>query len=166
MAQQEQWTQKSRAERNAKELEAICKLIDEGPNESTVKSDKDPLSRLITLCSMTGGTDSLRDYIRELLLTGMIRGLPQRLLVYAGKGKFGVFDSPIAREFERKQILINQPIAITIALAFGEKKRASQLLRRIQRWKGQFEKLYGEEVTEGINKKELARELEFLKGSC
>ncbi|MCX6787550.1 MAG: hypothetical protein NT108_00060 [Candidatus Kaiserbacteria bacterium] len=75
----------------------------------------------------------------------------------------GIFDSCVAKEYERNQILIYQRMAIRIALKLGEKKRARQLYRRQQRWKEQFEKLYEEPVRKGCNKKELAQHLRLSR---
>ncbi len=157
-----QHTHKSRTERYAKELEDICRLIEKGPNESTVENETDPIPRLLTLCNFIKGTDVLKEYVRELLMTGVMTGFPQRLLVNSKKGAFGLFNQPVTEQFERMQILINQPIAMKIALRFGEKKRAHQLYRRIHRWKKEFEKKYGKKVEAGIDMKELDRQLNYL----
>ncbi|MDE1919627.1 MAG: hypothetical protein KGH56_02910 [Patescibacteria group bacterium] len=151
----------SRPERFAGEFEAIFRLIGEGPlNESSAENGKGAISRLLTLCSLMRGTDTLKAYVRELLMTGMLTGFPQHLLVCVGKGEFGVFDLPVAREFERLQILVNQPVAMRIALAAGEKKKARKLHRRLVRWREQFEKLYGEPVGKGIDMSVLQKQLE------
>lgn len=157
-----QHTHKSRTERYAKELEDICRLIEKGPNESTVENETDPIPRLLTLCNFIKGTDVLKEYVRELLMTGVTTGFPQRLLVNSKKGAFGLFNQPLTEQFERMQILVNQPIAMKIALRLGEKKRARQLYRRIQLWRKEFEKKYGEKVEYGIDMCELERQLKYL----
>ena len=158
-----------RAERYATELEALC-VSGEGLEESIAENQADSISRisrLLTLCSLMHGTDAFREYIRELLMTGMLTGFPKLLLVHVEKGEFGIFDLPVAMEFERIQILFKQPTAIRIALAAGEKKRARKLYRRLFRWKAQFEKLYGEPAEKGVDgeahKKELERRRESYR---
>lgn len=150
------FVKESRREQYAAELKAVCELIDEGPSKSSVGDEKGHLSRLITLCSMVGGTESLRDHLRNMLMTGMMHGLPKHLLIDPEKGP---------KEFERKQILVNQLFAIQIALALGYKKRAKKIARCRERWRRQFKEVYGEPVESGVNMEELARDLKSLKGT-
>lgn len=153
---QRDWAKKSpvpRITRNTKELLFIYKHIRKGLNECSVESETDILSELLTLCNSIRGTELLKEHIRDLLMAGTLTGFPS-----------GIFDSCVAKEYERNQILIYQRMAIRIALKLGEKKRARQLYRRQQRWKEQFEKLYEEPVCKGCNKKELAQHLR-LSGS-
>ena len=146
------------------ECEEICKLIDEGPNGSVDKIGADLLSRLITLCSFMPGTSCLRDYVHDLLAAGVIGGFPRQLLINTAKEEYGIFELPAAKEFERMQILINQPIAIKNAFKLGDKDRGKRLLRRLRRWQTEFEKVYDEPVHQGVNMKQLSRHLQLIGG--
>ncbi|TSC76741.1 MAG: hypothetical protein G01um101429_1131 [Parcubacteria group bacterium Gr01-1014_29] len=151
-----------RAKRYARELEALCE--DEGSEGSGTGNQAD-ISRLLTLCSLMHGTDAFREYVRDLLMDGILTGFPKLLLVHVKKGEFGIFDLPVAMEFERMQILFGQPRAISIALAAGEKKRARKLYRRLVRWRVQFEKLYGECAEKGVGREARKKELERRRES-
>lgn len=156
-------TSREERERCARELVKICKFFDEGPqDEFVVENSTDYISQLLHLCSLIHGTDSLKEYVQELLVTGMLTRLPQLLLVDIEKDAFGLFNPRTAKEFERMQILIYQLIAIRIALAADEEEIAAQLYRRLDRWKKQFKILYGESAEHGISKDELARLPDFI----
>lgn len=136
----------TREERYTRELRTVCALIGKG------KGDKDSLPWLSTLCNLVRGTDSLRWYLAELLKSG-VSGveLPEYLS--------GIYYPNAAREFERKKILIDLPVAMRISAAHGEKKRARRLFRRIQTWEKEFEKQYGQKAANSAKMTELEREL-------
>ena len=154
----------SRFQGYAKECEKICKLIDEGPNGSVIENSTDSLSRLITLCSFMRGTSCLRDYVHDLLAAGVIGGFPRQLLINVAKGEYGIFELPAAKEFERKQILVDQPIAIKTAIRLGANEKAKRLNERLQCWKEEFEKLYGEPAHKGVDMEDLSRHLQMISG--
>lgn len=161
-----QWAKEpkiSLAERRAKELEAICEVSEERMVASMQSNEDSPLARLRTLCSLIRGTDSLKEYVLELLETNTVQGFPRQLLVRAEKGEFGIFDLPVAQQFERYQILIAQPAEMEKCLQSRDKSRAAELCSRIKRWKMQFEKLYEEPVESGVSKKELTRHLRHIR---
>lgn len=146
-----QWAKKPatlRTTRNKEELRTLYKRIREGLAEHSTETEADILSELLTLCNSIRGTELLKEHVRDLLMAGTLTGFP-----------IGIFDSCVAKEYERNQILIYQRMAIRIALKLGEKKKARQLYRRQQRWKEQFEKLYEEPASTGCSKKELVRHL-------
>lgn len=157
---QREWARKpweSLAERRAEEFEALCKSIDERRSASKTRNDEESCDRLRTLCSLTPGTESLREHILCLLRGGGLKRLPAILRVRVEKKQYGIFARPTAQEFERFQILIKLPIERKEALESGDTKRAGCLALRIRQWKKQFEKLYGEPATNGTNADELAR---------
>jgi hypothetical protein len=149
---QRQWAQKSwksLAQRRAEELEDICKTNNGSSHD-----------RLRTLCSLTHGTDSLKEYLQELLesslKTNRVRRLPRLLLVNVTKGSFGLFNQSLAqesiKEYERIRILIKQPVEIKKSLQCGDTKRTKYLRRRLVRWKKEFETRYKESVSKGFTK--------------
>lgn len=105
----------------------------------------------------------------SLLKTNELKKLPRLLLINVKKGVFGLFNQSLAqeliKEYERMQILIKQPAEMGIAHRCGNKKRAEYLYRRTRKWREEFEKLYKESVTSGLNKKELSRYLKQVKQS-
>ena len=165
---QRQWAKeprKSLAERRAEELEVICKTIDERPRAPEVQDDEGSYGRLRTLCSLTPGTESLKEYIQGLLKSNPLKGLPELLRVRVEEKQFGIFDLPIAQKFERFQILIKQPAEMERALRSGDEKMAMELHLRIEKWKEQFERLYEESVDRGANIKEVVHQLKRLNES-
>ncbi len=173
---QRQWTReswKSRAQRNAEELEAICKTFGERPGNSAVQGVESIDDRRRSLCNAILGTDSLKEYVLELheslLKTNELKKLPRLLLINVRKGVFGLFNQSLAqeliKEYERIQILIKQPTEIGRARRCGDKKRSEYLYRRTKKWREEFEKLYKEPVTSGLSKKELSRYLKHINQS-
>ena len=144
-----------RAERNAREVDRICRSIQKGPGTSVTGFDEVSLSMLRTLCVLVPGTESLREYVRELFETlchtGELGKLPKGLDINIENGAFGLFNREHAREFERKQILDTQPAEMKKALEVGDRKKAKELRARINRWKERFEKVYGEKVEREVN---------------
>lgn len=156
---QREWARepkKSLAERRAEELEVICDTL------PAVQSSEDSRERIRTLCSLTAGTDSLKAYVQELLETSTLGGFPHLLRVRIEKKQYGIFDLSIAQEFERLQILIKQPAEMEKALRSGDKIRAEKLRLRIEQWKKEFERLYEEPVSRGVNIEEVAQQIKRL----
>lgn len=169
---QREWARmswKSLPARRAEELEALCEAISKDP----MRSDKDSCGQLRTLCRLTLGTESLKEHIQELLesllKTNRLKRLPRLLLVNVEKKSFGLFNHQLAqeqiKEYERIQILIKQPIGIRKALQRGDTEKATYLRLRTERWKEQFEKLYGEPVDHEVNTETVTQEINRLTES-
>ncbi|TSC70094.1 MAG: hypothetical protein G01um101449_446 [Parcubacteria group bacterium Gr01-1014_49] len=119
---------------------------------SSVPSTKIPW--ISVLCALLRGTDTLREYLLELFSASQLRGVSRVLVEDVAKGNLGL---PMVREFERKQILVDQPLALHIALAKGEKGKARKLQHRLARWRVQFQEVYGEPPETGANRSVLKR---------
>lgn len=158
-----------RRTRYACELKQLCSLLAEGP-KGFENRDQDPISRIVTLCNFIDGTNCLREFIQELLMTGMAANLPDQMQIFIRQSieqspdkELGLFSEPVIKEFERLQILVQQPLAVKFALLLNRKKKAGRLLRRIPRWWRQFEEKYGEPPHAGVNIKTLERDLGFVR---
>jgi len=106
------------------------------------------------LSSMLRGTDTLQKYLLEMFSAGQLEGVSRVLIEDVAKGNIGL---PMVQQFERKQILVDQPLALHIALAKGEGKKARALRHRLARWRVQFQKVYGEPPETGVNLSVLER---------
>lgn len=161
---QRRWTQdswKSIPQQRAEELEAICKEIVRRSRlkKRFVSDDGNSHDRLRSLCNLIHGTDELKDYVFELLESGELKGFPRLLFIAAAKGLFGLFDLLTTKQYERLQILYNQPAAIEKALQSGDWLKAARLQERNKRWKRQFEKHYKESVFNKCTRTELLQDI-------
>ncbi len=155
----------NRAKRYAEEVEAICRLASEGPGDVAIEEVTDPISRLLTLCNLIPGTDSLKEYLRIFLSSGGVREFPRHIHIDVDKGAYGLFTQSLVQQFELMQILIHQPVNIDVTLKSGDKDSAKKLYRRLKRWKNQYERKYEEKVAHGINMSAIEKELKRVSPS-
>ncbi|MDO8231923.1 MAG: hypothetical protein Q7T37_01850 [bacterium] len=159
----------TREERNAKRLEEICGTINKNGGNITAENTRERLAQLRTLCALIPGTPALQEYILELLDTGELQpgGVLEFFFIKAGKGEFGVYIPPVAREFERLLLLFELPSKMHQTLrrrSKKSKKEARRLFRKITRWTRQFTDKYGP-VDQGANKEAVLRHLKYLNES-
>ena len=165
MDQQQRWiSEQPRAKRYAEELVALCRLIDEGPNEVAIEGEMGSIPRLLSLCNLIDCTEACKEYIRGLLMADGTTMLPQRLLINleaADGPTLGPFFLEL-KQFERMLLLVRQPIAVEFALQIGEVREVKKLKRRMERWRRQFKIKYKEAVEYGVDMAVLRRQFEHL----
>lgn len=128
-------------------------------NETRSSFPRTRIPWVSVLCALLRGTASLQEHILELFRTGQLKGSSRVLIEDVARGTLGF---PMVQQFERLQILFYQPVAIHLALAKGEEEKAKEMQDRLDRWRVQFEELYGEPPTKRVNLGVLKRHTDRL----
>lgn len=128
-------------------------------NETRSSFPRTKIPWVSVLCALLRGTATLQEHILELFRTGQLKGASRVLIEDVAKGDPGL---PMVQQFERLQILFYQPVAIHLALAKGEEEKAKEMQDQLIRWSVQFEELYGEPPTKGVNMGVLKRHADRL----